>query len=74
MVATALIWPLAWELPYAAGADLKRQKEEEEEEGEGEEEEGEGEGGFCDPQLSTDSAGNHGCSKNDTYTMHLQTW
>ena len=25
-VATALIRPLAWELPYAAGAALKRQK------------------------------------------------
>ena len=24
--ATAPIWPLAWELPYAAGADLKRPK------------------------------------------------
>ena len=25
--ATALIQPLAWELPYAAGAALKRQKQ-----------------------------------------------
>ena len=25
-VAVALIQPLAWELPYAAGVDLKRQK------------------------------------------------
>ena len=24
--AAALIWPLAWELPYAAGASLKKQK------------------------------------------------
>ena len=24
--ATALIWPLAWELPYASGAALKRKK------------------------------------------------
>ena len=30
LVAAALIRPLAWELPYAAGAALKRQKEEEE--------------------------------------------
>ena len=30
--AAALIGPLAWELPYAAGMTLKRQKKEEEEE------------------------------------------
>ena len=27
MAATALIWPLAWEPPYAAGAALKRKKD-----------------------------------------------
>ena len=26
LAASALIWPLAWEPPYAAGADLERQK------------------------------------------------
>ena len=27
LAATALIWPLAWELPYAGGVAPKRQKE-----------------------------------------------
>ena len=28
VAAAALIWPLAWELPYAEGVALKRKKEE----------------------------------------------
>ena len=28
-VGTALIWPLAWELPYAVGAALKKKKKKE---------------------------------------------
>ena len=39
--AAAPIWPLAWELPYAAGAALKSKKKKEEEGGGG----GGGEGG-----------------------------